>query len=77
MGLGRTTNGPIIHLGLLEYFWSTFVSRTNHEQTQTKKIHHGPNSGEATTFPILVYVVHGHGTNTQISFCLETFKLES
>jgi hypothetical protein len=28
--------------------------------------------GEATTFPLIIYYVLGHGTSTQMSFCLET-----
>jgi hypothetical protein len=31
--------------------WSTFGVRTSHKQTQTPKTHHGPDLGEATTFP--------------------------
>jgi hypothetical protein len=31
--------------------WSIFGARTSHEQTQTHKTHHSPNSGEITTFP--------------------------
>jgi len=38
-------------------------------QTWTHKIHHGLNLGEATTFPLIVYFVPGHKTNTQMSFC--------
>jgi len=55
--------------------WSIFVAQTSHGQTQTHKIHHGPNLGEATTFPLIVYYVLGHGTSTQMSFCFETPKL--
>jgi hypothetical protein len=57
--------------------WSTFGAWTNHEQTHTHKIHHGPNLGKATTFSFIVYFVLGHRTNTQMSFCLGTPKLES
>jgi hypothetical protein len=31
--------------------------------------------GEATTFPLIVYFVLGHGTNTQMSFCPWTPKI--
>ncbi len=48
--------------------WSTFGARTNHEQTQSHKTHHSLDLGEATTFPLIVYSMHGHGTNTQMSF---------
>jgi hypothetical protein len=51
------------------YNWSTFGEQMNHEQTRTHKTHHGSDLGEATTFPLIIYYVHGHGTNTQMSFC--------
>ncbi len=57
--------------------WSTFGARTNHGQTQTHKTHHGPDLGEATTFPLIVYSMLVHGTNTQMTFCPETPKWES
>jgi len=34
-----------------------FGARTNHGQTRTHKTHHGPDLGEATTFPLIVYSV--------------------
>jgi hypothetical protein len=34
--------------------WSTFDAQTSHRHTRTHKIHHGPNLGEATTFPLVV-----------------------
>jgi hypothetical protein len=36
----------------------------------THKIHHGSDLGEATTFPLIIYFMLGHGTSTQMSFCL-------
>jgi hypothetical protein len=57
--------------------WSTFGARMNHGQTQTHKIHHGRDLGEATTFPLIVFFVPNHGANTQMSFCPGTPKLES
>jgi hypothetical protein len=36
------------------------------------KINHGPDLGEATTFPLIVYYVPDHETKTQMSFCPET-----
>jgi len=54
-----------------------FSAWTTHEQTWIHKIHHGPNLGEATIFPLIVYFVHGHETNIQMSFCLGTPKWES
>ncbi len=57
--------------------WSTFGARTSHGQTRTHKAHHGPDLGEATTFPVIVFFVPSHGTNTQMSFCPKTPKWES
>jgi hypothetical protein len=56
--------------------WNTFNARTSHGQTQLHKTYHGPNLGEATTFPLIVFSVPGHGTYTQMSFCPKTPKLE-
>ncbi len=47
----------------------------NHEQTRTHKTHHNLNLKEATSFPLIVFFVLGHGANTQMSFCLGTPKL--
>jgi hypothetical protein len=44
---------------------STFGGRTNHGHTHAHKIHHGPNLGEATTFPLLIFYVFDHGAYTQ------------
>jgi len=55
--------------------WSTFGARTNHEQTQTYKIHHNFDLGEATTFPFIVFYVPSLGACTQMSFCLRIPKL--
>jgi len=49
----------------------------SHMQTCPHKTHHGPSLGEATTFPLIVYSMFGHGTSTQISFCLKILKWES
>jgi hypothetical protein len=46
-------------------------------QTWTHKTHHDLDLGEATTFPLIIYFVPGHGTSTQMSFCLETPKWKS
>jgi hypothetical protein len=56
--------------------WNIFGARTSHKQTWTHKTHHGPNLGEATTFPYIVFYVLGHAANTQMSFCLGTPKWE-
>jgi len=41
-------------------------------QTQIHNIHQGLDLGEITTFPLIVFFVHGHGAYTQMSFCLGT-----
>jgi len=56
---------------------NTFGAQTSHGETRTHKTHHDLDLGEATTFPLIVYFVLGHGTNTQISFCPGTPKWES
>jgi hypothetical protein len=56
---------------------STFGARTSHEQTRTHKTHHGPNLGEATTFPLILHSVASHGTSIQMAFCPGTPKWES
>jgi hypothetical protein len=47
----------------------------NHKHTQTHKVHHGPNLGEATTFPLIVFFVISHGGYIQMSFFPKTPKL--
>jgi hypothetical protein len=47
---------------------NTFVARTSHRRTPIHKTHHSSNLGEATTFPLIVYFVVGHGTNIQMTF---------
>jgi hypothetical protein len=46
-----------------------FYAQMNHEQPRTHRTHHGPNLGEATTFPLIVYYIPNHRINTQMSFC--------
>jgi hypothetical protein len=46
--------------------WSTFGVRTSHEQTRTQKTHHGPDLGEAITFPLILYIVPFHETPIQM-----------
>ncbi len=56
----------------------TFDAQTHHEQTRTHKTHkthHGPDLGEATIFPLIVFFVFGHKAYTQMSFCPRTPKL--
>jgi len=44
----------------------------SHEQTWTHKIHHGPDLGEATTFPLIIFFM----PSPQMSFCPKTPKLQ-
>jgi len=79
MGLGRVTN---INLHKTNTRWlvhncSTFGARTSHGQTQIHKTHHGPDLGEATTFPLIVYSMLLHKAHIQMVFCPETPKWES
>jgi hypothetical protein len=55
--------------------WSIFGAWTSHGQTQIHKTHHGSNFEEATTFPLIIFSVPGHGAYTQMSFRLETPRL--
>jgi len=55
--------------------WNIFGVWMNYRQTQTHKIHHGPDLGETTTFPLIVFFVLGHKACTQMSFCFGTPKL--
>jgi len=56
---------------------STFGARTSHGQIQIHKIHRGPDLGEATTFPLIVYFVPFHKAHIQMAFCPGTPKWES
>jgi hypothetical protein len=47
----------------------------NHGQTHIHKTHHNLDLKEATIFPLIVYFVPDHGTNTKVSFCLEIPKV--
>jgi len=40
----------------------------SHGHTRTHKTHHGPNLGEATTFPLIIFFVLRYGAYTQMSF---------
>ncbi len=59
------------------HYYNIFGAQTNCKQTRTHKTHHNLDLREATTFPLIVYFVPGHGTSTQMSFCPKTPKLES
>jgi len=52
----------------LVHSWNTFSARMSHEQVQIHNTHHGSNLGEATTFPLIIYFVVGHMTNTKCHF---------
>jgi hypothetical protein len=56
---------------------SAFGVTMSHGQTQTRNIHHGPDLGEAITFPLIIFFVFGHGANIQMSFCPGIPKWES
>jgi hypothetical protein len=45
-----------------------FGALMNHKQTQIHKIHHGPNLGEATTSPFIVYYVLAMGPTLKWHF---------
>jgi hypothetical protein len=46
--------------------WNTFSAWTNHRQTWIHKTHHGPDLGEATTFPFIVFYAPSHEASTQV-----------
>jgi hypothetical protein len=69
-------------VGLHPHTWpkwgcDTFGATTSHGQTRIHKIHHGPDLGETTTFPLIVYFVPLHETHSQMAFCPRTPKWES
>jgi hypothetical protein len=51
---------------LVSVYFEHFGARTNHVQTRTHKTKHGPNLGEATTFPLIIYFVPTHKTSTTL-----------
>ncbi len=53
----------------LMHSWNIFGAQMNHMHTQTHKIHHGLDMGEATTFPLIVFYVIRYGGYIQMSFC--------
>jgi hypothetical protein len=50
------------------YSLNTFGAKMNHSQTRIHKTHHGPNLGEATTFPLIGYSVPLHEAHIQMTF---------
>jgi hypothetical protein len=61
----------------LVHSWSTFGAKMSHGQIRIHKIHHSPDLGEATTFPLIVYFVPLHEAHIQMAFCFETPRWES
>jgi hypothetical protein len=57
--------------------WNIFGARMSHKQIRIHKTHHGLDSGEATTFPLIAYHVVGHKTSIQMSFDPMNPKWES
>jgi hypothetical protein len=82
----RLGRGQAIHLlkfaskpttSWLELILHPFSVVTSHAQPWTHLTHHGPESGEATTFPHFVFFVARNGGYIQMAFFLRTPKLES
>jgi hypothetical protein len=74
-GLKQMTNRSIIHTNmhkpnnkLVNVSWNTFGERTNHKHTQTHKIHHSPDLGEAITFPFILFYVISHRATSKCHF---------
>jgi hypothetical protein len=55
------------------HYWCWDKSRA----TQIHFIHYGPNSGEATTFPHIVFSALLHCTHIRMAFCPRTPKVKS
>jgi hypothetical protein len=61
----------LVHLR--NHFWCWDKPRA----TWTHLTHHGPDSGEATTFPHIVFSTLLHCTHIRMAFCPRTPKVES
>ncbi len=59
----------------LVHNWSIFGAQTNHKHTQIHKVHHGPDLGEPTTFPLIVFSVLKHGVAPKCHFVSKSPKL--
>jgi len=72
-GLWWVTSRSIIHTNQTTSWlvcnWNTFDAQMRHGQTWIHKIHHGPDLGEAITFPLIIFYVLCHMAYTQMSFC--------
>ncbi len=55
--------------------WNTFDARKSHGQTRTHKTHHGPNLGEATTFPLIVHSAPLHEAHIQMTFLFQDSQM--
>jgi hypothetical protein len=76
MGLGRMTSNHSFtrtctkpNNKSLMHSWNTFGAKMSHGQTRTHKIHHGPDLGEATNFPLIVYFMPLYEAQIQMAFC--------
>jgi hypothetical protein len=58
---------------ILDHFWCWDKPRA----TRTHLTHHSPDSGEATTFPHVLFSAFAHGTYIRMAFCPGTPKEES
>jgi len=73
-GLGRLTSKSILTWtytkpnNKLVHNWNTFDAWTNHAQTQIHKTHHDSNLGEATTFPLIVFLCLDTGLTPKCHF---------
>jgi hypothetical protein len=62
----------------LVHNWNIFGAWTSHGHTWTHNTHHGRNSGETITFPLIGLFVINHWGYIQISFChLEILDIET
>jgi hypothetical protein len=61
----------------LELILHPFGVGTIHGRPRTHLTHHGPDSGEATTFPHIVFSALLHRAHAQMTFCPKTPKVES
>jgi hypothetical protein len=61
----------------LEVILHAFGVGTNHGLTRTHMTHHGPDLGEATTFPLIVFSAALRWGYIQVALFLGTPKVES
>jgi hypothetical protein len=57
--------------------WNIYGAKTSHGQTRTHKTHHGPDLGDFTTFPLILYSMLLHEAHIQMTFCPKILKWES